>query len=101
MQILMQRTPAALEDELYRCYGRVNRINGVISFREPHFWSVTPKIHAGTIVVLIRPDANDTAVREQVLSIFREVRSLLTGLVTRCCVSPEALLHRLGARELA
>lgn len=71
MAILMERTPAELEGKLYECFDKVTKVRGVISFREPHFWSLSPSLSSGSLAVLIRPDADDTFVRESVSTIFR------------------------------
>eukprot|EP00056_Hartaetosiga_gracilis_P002259 m.52020 g.52020 ORF g.52020 m.52020 type:complete len:359 (+) comp10980_c0_seq3:168-1244(+) len=73
ISILMQRTPPKLDSHLYTCYRRVNKVDGVISYRDPHFWSLTPAYTVGSLSVVIKNDANDTAVRNEVLRIFEAV----------------------------
>ncbi|EGD78553.1 zinc transporter 7 [Salpingoeca rosetta] len=71
--ILMQRTPAHLESKLYTCYRRVNHIDGVISYRDPHFWCLSPSYIVGSLSVVIKSEGNDSAVRNEVLRIFNDV----------------------------
>lgn len=45
-------------------------MEGVISYREPHFWSLSSNYVVGSLAVVIKNTANDTAVRNSVQRIF-------------------------------
>eukprot|EP00730_Choanoeca_flexa_P016019 TRINITY_DN748_c0_g1_i1.p1 TRINITY_DN748_c0_g1~~TRINITY_DN748_c0_g1_i1.p1 ORF type:complete len:378 (+),score=32.84 TRINITY_DN748_c0_g1_i1:65-1198(+) len=70
--VLMQRTPATLEGKLFRCYRQINLIDGVISYKDPHFWSMSREYNVGTITIVIKTDANDTSIRSAVTRVFTD-----------------------------
>ena len=71
--VLMQRVPAKLEPFLLGCYQQVSTTDGVVSYREPHFWSLGGSDWHGTIVLVIRPGVDSEPIRQAVNQIFVDV----------------------------
>eukprot|EP00045_Choanoeca_perplexa_P006622 m.57133 g.57133 ORF g.57133 m.57133 type:complete len:353 (+) comp13703_c0_seq2:57-1115(+) len=70
--VLMQRTPQSLESKLFRCYRQINLIDGVISYKDPHFWSMSRDYNVGSIAIVIKTEANDTSIRAAVTRVFTD-----------------------------
>lgn len=94
--VLLQRTPVKLEPFLQGAYQKVRRvrdntialpvclmllfcgaqisaINGVVQYRDPHFWTLSGNDWFGTITLVIRPDANDQETRKAAQHILQEI----------------------------
>lgn len=73
LDILNQRTPvykeAAIRDALYRL---TNECDGVLSYREPHFWSFSDSETIGTLHVQVREDADEQRMLQQISDLFKE-----------------------------
>ncbi|GAB1606164.1 zinc transporter 5-like [Argonauta hians] len=71
--ILLQRTPLNQEKPLNDCLNRVLSIEGVISYREPHFWNHTSTKIMGCIHVQVKPEASEQKIIAQVNGIFKDI----------------------------
>ncbi|RDD40208.1 Zinc transporter 7 [Trichoplax sp. H2] len=71
--ILMQRTPAEIEHILPTCYQQVLSVEGILSYHEPHFWTLCSNVTVGTLRVVIDPNANYSMVLNEVRHIFTRV----------------------------
>ncbi|TPX69146.1 hypothetical protein SpCBS45565_g02631 [Spizellomyces sp. 'palustris'] len=71
---LLQRVPEDIGCSLADAYRKVNSIEGVVSFSQPHFWEVSQGNNVGTIKVQMRHDLGDEEkLRLQVASVFQEI----------------------------
>ncbi|XP_049518384.1 zinc transporter 5-like isoform X1 [Dermacentor silvarum] len=72
--ILVLRTPCQLEGKkLPSVLSKVLKIEGVLSYRNEHFWYHTGDVLAGSLHVQISKDANSQKVLSQVTSLFKEL----------------------------
>lgn len=72
--ILVLRTPLQLEGKkLPSMLSKVLKIEGVLSYRNEHFWYHTSDVLAGSLHVQIAKDANSQKVLSQVTSLFKEL----------------------------
>lgn len=74
--ILVLRTPDSVggaDQKLSSTLGKVLKIEGVISYRNEHFWHHTSDVLAGSLHVQISKDANSQKVLSQVTSLFKEL----------------------------
>ncbi|KAH6938893.1 hypothetical protein HPB50_014680 [Hyalomma asiaticum] len=72
--ILVLRTPCQLEGKkLPSVLSKVLKIEGVLSYRNEHFWYHTSDVLAGSLHVQIAKDANSQKVLSQVTSLFKEL----------------------------
>lgn len=71
--VLMQRTPDKLQPFLQGCYRAVAAFDGVVSYREPHFWSLGGSDWHGTIVLVVRPGVDAENIRRAASQIFADV----------------------------
>ncbi|TPX57646.1 hypothetical protein PhCBS80983_g03676 [Powellomyces hirtus] len=71
---LLQRVPEAIESQLAEAYRKINMIEGVSGFSQPHFWEVSQGNNVGTIKIQMRPGVHDEDhLRMQVAGVFQEV----------------------------
>ncbi|ESP05676.1 hypothetical protein LOTGIDRAFT_103228 [Lottia gigantea] len=70
--ILLLRTPGHLETELSESLQSILNIEGVISYRDPHFWHHTSDKILGLIHVQISPESSEQKIITQVTSILKE-----------------------------
>ncbi|XP_052828047.1 proton-coupled zinc antiporter SLC30A5 [Octopus bimaculoides] len=71
--ILLQRTPLNQEKPLNECLNRVLALEGVTSYRDPHFWNHTSTKIMGCIHVQVKPDASEQKIIAQVNGIFKDI----------------------------
>lgn len=73
--ILVLRTPELVGEDkkLSSTLGKVLKIEGVISYRNEHFWYHTSDVLAGSLHIQISKDANSQKVLSQVTSLFKEL----------------------------
>jgi Co/Zn/Cd efflux system component len=69
----MQRTPIKLEPFLLGAYQKISAINGVVQYKEPHFWTLSGNDWFGTLTLVIRRDADDQETRMAAESVLREI----------------------------
>ena len=69
---LLQCTPVDFEGKLKKCYDQLMSVEGVVSYRNPHFWQHYKDLIVGTIHVQIQPDASHQKVLTQVQKIFKK-----------------------------
>ncbi|XP_070543256.1 proton-coupled zinc antiporter SLC30A5-like [Ptychodera flava] len=70
--ILLQRTPPELECKLTEGFDKVMNIEGVLSYRDQHFWEHSSDITAGTVHIQVMPDVSEQKIISQVTAIFKE-----------------------------
>ncbi|ELT96504.1 hypothetical protein CAPTEDRAFT_20619 [Capitella teleta] len=72
VQILLLRTPKELQDNLNSGLRKLLSVEGVISYREDHFWRHSSKVICGTLHVQIKADASEQKIVSQTNSILKE-----------------------------
>lgn len=70
--ILLQRIPPELDTELNEALFKVRSVEGVLSFRKPHFWRHSGDIVTGTLHVQVKQDSNEQKIIQQISAIFKE-----------------------------
>lgn len=70
--ILLLRTPEELEEGLALALQKLSSIEGVVSFRNEHFWRHSSNVVAGILHVQVKTEASDQAVVSQVTVLFKE-----------------------------
>lgn len=68
--VLLQATPAVRRDELDVAVRDILLLDGVSECRAEHFWTLSPGVCAGSVVVGVRANANHAVVLERVRKIF-------------------------------
>jgi len=69
---LLQCTPDEFEENQEKCLKKVMAIQGVIGYRNPHFWKQNKDIIIGTIHIQINNEASQQKVLQQITSLFKE-----------------------------
>ncbi|XP_033634104.1 zinc transporter 5-like [Asterias rubens] len=70
--ILVQRIPGELENSVADGLKKVKLLDGVLSYRNHHFWCHSADNFAGTLHVQVTANANEQKVIQQVMAIFKE-----------------------------
>ncbi|XP_071488733.1 proton-coupled zinc antiporter SLC30A5-like [Diadema antillarum] len=70
--ILLQRIPPELESGLNECLFKVRSIQGVLSYRNPHFWRHTGDLITGTLHIQVEQGANEQKIIQQVTAVYKE-----------------------------
>ncbi|XP_071964854.1 proton-coupled zinc antiporter SLC30A5-like [Antedon mediterranea] len=70
--ILLQRTPVELEHKILEGLNKVKMLEGVMSYRNQHFWQQHSAVVAGTLHVQVGSDANEQKIIHQVAAVFKE-----------------------------
>ncbi|KAJ3203749.1 hypothetical protein HDU67_009972 [Dinochytrium kinnereticum] len=69
---LLQRIPPTLLGRTSEAYRRVQLVEGVVGFSQPHFWELCQGKNFGTIKIQVRSGTGVDRVRVAVCGIFRE-----------------------------
>lgn len=77
-KVLMQTTPSHLVGQLDKCLRETLTIDGVLEFRNEHFWTLSFGKMAGSLQVRVRRDANEQMVLAHVVDRLSSVVSELT-----------------------
>ncbi|KAL5005080.1 hypothetical protein ScPMuIL_018536 [Solemya velum] len=70
--ILLLRTPLDNEKEIEEALDKLMSIEGVLAYREPHFWSHTGDKFKGTIHIQVAPDCSEQKIISLATSILKE-----------------------------
>ncbi|XP_032941153.1 zinc transporter 5 isoform X2 [Catharus ustulatus] len=71
-QVLLLRIPPEQEKELHAALEKIQKIEGVISYRDPHFWCHSATVVAGTIHVQVVSDVMEQRIVQQVTAILKD-----------------------------
>ncbi|KAL3866115.1 hypothetical protein ACJMK2_043447 [Sinanodonta woodiana] len=71
--ILLLRTPVDHEDDMDRALEKILSIEGIVGYREPHFWSHTSSKKMGSVHVQVSHTASEQRIIAQVTSVFKEI----------------------------
>ncbi|XP_052270950.1 zinc transporter 6-like isoform X2 [Dreissena polymorpha] len=77
-KILLQTTPAHMLGQLDKVLREASTLDGVLEFREEHFWTLSFGSLAGSVQVRVRRDANEQLVLAHVYNRLANVVSTLT-----------------------
>ncbi|XP_070578270.1 LOW QUALITY PROTEIN: zinc transporter 6-like [Ptychodera flava] len=77
-KMLLQTTPAHIIGQLDKCLREASTLDGVLEFRNEHFWTISFGTLAGSLHVRIRRDANEQMVLAHVTNRLSNVVSKLT-----------------------
>ncbi|KAI8774917.1 zinc transporter 5 [Biomphalaria glabrata] len=70
--ILILRSPSELDEVISKALHKIKAIEGVLSYREPHFWSHTANKVIGMIHIQVSQQAQEQRIISQVSSIFKD-----------------------------
>jgi cobalt-zinc-cadmium efflux system protein len=76
--VLLHATPLAHRDALAAATRDALLLNGVVDCKAPHFWTVAPGVVAGSIVVVVRRDADRAQLQHRMHHIFAPLVTDLT-----------------------
>uniref|UniRef100_A0A2K6TKG8 Zinc transporter n=1 Tax=Saimiri boliviensis boliviensis TaxID=39432 RepID=A0A2K6TKG8_SAIBB len=71
-QALLLRLPPEYEKELHIALEKIQKIEGLISYRDPHFWRHSASIVAGTIHIQVTCDVLEQRIVQQVTGILKD-----------------------------
>nr|XP_033785760.1 zinc transporter 5 isoform X2 [Geotrypetes seraphini] len=71
-QVILLRIPPEVEKEIHIALEKIERLDSIISYRDPHFWRHSASVVAGTIHVQIISDAVEQRIIQQVTSILKD-----------------------------
>ncbi|XP_034780882.2 proton-coupled zinc antiporter SLC30A5-like [Acipenser ruthenus] len=71
-EVLLLRIPPEHEKELHSALEKVNKIEGVISYRDPHFWRHSASVIAGTIHLQLMSDVVEQRIIQQVTAVLKD-----------------------------
>lgn len=71
-EVLLLRTPHEHEKDVNAALEKIEKIEGVISYRDAHFWRHSASVLAGTIHLQVMPDVVEQRIVQQVTSILKD-----------------------------
>uniref|UniRef100_A0A2I3HZQ2 Zinc transporter n=1 Tax=Nomascus leucogenys TaxID=61853 RepID=A0A2I3HZQ2_NOMLE len=71
-QVLLLRLPPEYEKELHIALEKIQKIEGLISYRDPHFWRHSASIVAGTVHIQVTSDVLEQRIVQQVTGILKD-----------------------------
>lgn len=71
--ILLLRSPLESDSEINHVLQKVLNIEGVLAYRDPHFWQHTADKIYGTLHIQIVPDASEQKIIAFVTNLFKEI----------------------------
>ncbi|KAK5617238.1 hypothetical protein CRENBAI_009692 [Crenichthys baileyi] len=72
-EVLLLRTPPEHEKDLNSALEKIEKIEGVLSYRDPHFWRHSASVIAGTIHLQVMSDVVEQRIIQQVTAILKDV----------------------------
>ncbi|KAL6097216.1 slc30a5 [Pungitius sinensis] len=71
-EVLLLRIPPEIEKELNSALEKVEKIEGVLSYRDPHFWRHSASIMAGTVHLQIMAGVVEQRIVQQVTAVLKD-----------------------------
>ncbi|XP_030049078.1 proton-coupled zinc antiporter SLC30A5 [Microcaecilia unicolor] len=71
-QVILLRIPPEIEKEIHIALEKIERLDGIISYRDPHFWRHSASVVAGTIHLQVLSDTVEQRIIQQVTSILKD-----------------------------
>jgi len=69
---LLQCTPINFDDKLNTCLAKISKIEGVVGYRNPHFWKFSKDKLVGTIQIKITNEASEQKILQEVAAVFKK-----------------------------
>ncbi|KAF6198612.1 hypothetical protein GE061_008364 [Apolygus lucorum] len=91
VDILMQRQPISLDNQLPQCYQKVMQLAGVYSIQEPHFWTLCNNKFVGALKLEVSTAADSTYIITHTQQIFASIG--VKQLYVQLDFSPSDLLY--------
>eukprot|EP01102_Stenamoeba_stenopodia_P017574 TRINITY_DN6323_c0_g1_i1.p1 TRINITY_DN6323_c0_g1~~TRINITY_DN6323_c0_g1_i1.p1 ORF type:complete len:381 (+),score=79.03 TRINITY_DN6323_c0_g1_i1:142-1284(+) len=66
-RVLLQTTPKTLEDELTRLLKEISAIEGVLKVKHPHFWTLSPGVFVGSLIVIVHTNGDEQSIMNSVV----------------------------------
>jgi len=82
-KVLLQTAPTSFKDQLDKALREACTLEGVLEYRNEHFWTQSPGVFVGSLYVRVRSDANEQVVLSRVRSLFTPLISHLTVQVEK------------------
>ena len=77
--ILLQTSPQNAYPQIYAKLQQLHQIDGVVEYKNEHFWTLAPNKHVGSIIVIINEDAD-----EQI--ILKQAHEILDTILVDICI---------------
>uniref|UniRef100_A0A8C8F167 Zinc transporter n=1 Tax=Oncorhynchus tshawytscha TaxID=74940 RepID=A0A8C8F167_ONCTS len=71
-EVLLLRTPPEHEKDLNIALEKIEKVEGVLSYRDPHFWRHSASVIAGTIHLQLMSDVVEQRIIQQVTAILKD-----------------------------
>uniref|UniRef100_A0AAY4CUN0 Zinc transporter n=1 Tax=Denticeps clupeoides TaxID=299321 RepID=A0AAY4CUN0_9TELE len=71
-EVLLLRTPPENEKDLNMALEKIQKIEGVLSYRDPHFWRHSASVIAGTIHLQLMSDVVEQRIIQQVTAVLKD-----------------------------
>nr|XP_006627080.1 PREDICTED: zinc transporter 5 [Lepisosteus oculatus]XP_015193755.1 PREDICTED: zinc transporter 5 [Lepisosteus oculatus] len=71
-QVLLLRIPPEHEKDLNNALEKIQKIEGVLSYRDPHFWRHSASVIAGTIHLQLMSDVVEQRIIQQVTAVLKD-----------------------------
>ncbi|KAM9097356.1 zinc transporter 5 [Sarcophilus harrisii] len=71
-QVLLLRLPPENEKEINIALEKIQKIEGLISYRDPHFWRHSANVVAGTIHIQVMSDVLEQRIVQQVTGVLKD-----------------------------
>lgn len=71
--ILLLRVPPGMEKGVATCLNKIMKIEGVLSYRNQHFWTHASNVLVGSIHVQVMPNVSEQKIVNQVSAMFKEI----------------------------
>uniref|UniRef100_A0A8C0J7W3 Zinc transporter n=1 Tax=Chelonoidis abingdonii TaxID=106734 RepID=A0A8C0J7W3_CHEAB len=71
-QVLLLRLPPECEKDLHIALEKIQKIDGLISYRDPHFWCHSASVVAGTLHVQVMSDVMEQRIIQQVTAVLKD-----------------------------
>ncbi|XP_029431676.1 zinc transporter 5-like isoform X2 [Rhinatrema bivittatum] len=71
-QVILLRIPPEIEKEVHIALEKIERLDGIISYQDPHFWRHSASVVAGTIHIQVLSDIMEQKIIQQVTSFLKD-----------------------------
>lgn len=79
-RVLLQTTPKTLEDDLARILKEIGSIEGVSKVKHPHFWTLSPGVFVGSLIVIAHTNGDEQSITN---SVVEKLSPLITHLTVQ------------------
>ncbi|EKE38359.1 cation transporter, putative [Entamoeba nuttalli P19] len=71
--ILLQTSPQTVYPQIYAKLQQLQQLDGVLEYKNEHFWTLSPNNFVGSVVVVINEDADEQTILKQAHELFDSV----------------------------